>query len=86
MNTRRDFLSVTVKGSAIAVATALLSRTASAASASDTNGSDSVDPGPVLGRTQGSESDRAKCASARLSAGIGLVIPPHTFNTKGVVL
>jgi hypothetical protein len=48
MNTRRDFLSATVKGSATAVATALLSRTASAASASDTNGSDSVDPVPVL--------------------------------------
>jgi D-threo-aldose 1-dehydrogenase len=38
MNTRRDFLSFTVKGSAMAVATALLPRTASTASASDMNG------------------------------------------------
>jgi len=43
MNTRRDFLSVTVKGSAMAVATALLPRVASAASASDMNGSNSME-------------------------------------------
>jgi D-threo-aldose 1-dehydrogenase len=38
MNTRRDFLRFTVKGSAMAVATTLLPGTASAASASDMNG------------------------------------------------
>jgi D-threo-aldose 1-dehydrogenase len=43
MNTRRDFLSVTVKGSAVAVASALLPRTVSAASASDMNGSNSME-------------------------------------------
>jgi D-threo-aldose 1-dehydrogenase len=43
MNTRRDFLSVAVKGSAMAVATALLPRAASAASASDMNGSNSME-------------------------------------------
>jgi D-threo-aldose 1-dehydrogenase len=43
MNTRRDFLSCTVKGSAAAVATALLPRTASAANASDMNGSNSME-------------------------------------------
>jgi D-threo-aldose 1-dehydrogenase len=44
MNTRRDFLSVTVKGSALAVATALLPRAASAASAPDMNdGSNSME-------------------------------------------
>jgi D-threo-aldose 1-dehydrogenase len=43
MNTRRDFLSCTIKGSAAAVATALLPRTVSAASASDINGSNSVE-------------------------------------------
>jgi D-threo-aldose 1-dehydrogenase len=41
MNTRRDFLSVTVKGSAMAVATALLAGGASAASTSDMNESSS---------------------------------------------
>jgi D-threo-aldose 1-dehydrogenase len=41
MNTRRDFLSVTVKGSAMAMATALLARGASAASTSDMNGNSS---------------------------------------------
>ena len=43
MNTRRDFLSVTVKGSAMAVATALLPGTASAEGASDMNGSNSME-------------------------------------------
>jgi D-threo-aldose 1-dehydrogenase len=43
MNTRRDFLSFTAKGSAMAIATALLPRTASAASASDMNGSNSME-------------------------------------------
>jgi hypothetical protein len=43
MNTRKDFLSRTVKGSAAAVATALLPRTASAANASDMNGSNSME-------------------------------------------
>ena len=43
MNTRRDFLSCTVKGSAAAVATAFLPRTASAANASDMNGSNSME-------------------------------------------
>jgi D-threo-aldose 1-dehydrogenase len=43
MNTRRDFLSVTVKGSAMAVAAALLPRTASAARASDMNGGNSME-------------------------------------------
>ncbi len=43
MSTRRDFLSVTVKGSAMAVATALLPRTASASGASDMNGSNSME-------------------------------------------
>jgi D-threo-aldose 1-dehydrogenase len=43
MNTRRDFLSVTVKGSAIAAATAFLPRTASASGASDMNGSNSME-------------------------------------------
>jgi D-threo-aldose 1-dehydrogenase len=43
MNTRRDFLSVTFKGSAMAVATAFLPGTASAASASDMNGSNSME-------------------------------------------
>jgi D-threo-aldose 1-dehydrogenase len=43
MSTRRDFLSCTVKGSAAAVATALLPRTASAASASDMNVSNSME-------------------------------------------
>jgi D-threo-aldose 1-dehydrogenase len=39
MNSRRDFLSVTVKGSAMAVATALLSRAASASTGSEMIGS-----------------------------------------------
>ena len=43
MNTRRDFLSVTIKGSAIAVATALLPGTAFAAGASDMNGSNNME-------------------------------------------
>jgi D-threo-aldose 1-dehydrogenase len=43
MNTRRDFLNVTVKGSAMAVATALLPGAASATSASDMNGSNSME-------------------------------------------
>jgi D-threo-aldose 1-dehydrogenase len=43
MNTRRDFLRCTVKGSAAAVATAFLPRTASAANASDMNGSNSME-------------------------------------------
>jgi D-threo-aldose 1-dehydrogenase len=43
VNTRRDFLRVTVKGSAIAVATALLPRAASAAGASEMIGSDSME-------------------------------------------
>jgi D-threo-aldose 1-dehydrogenase len=43
MTTRRDFLSVTIKGSAMAVATALLPGVASAASASDMNGSSNVE-------------------------------------------
>jgi len=43
MNTRRDFLSVTVKGSAMAVATALLPRSSSASGASDMIGSNSME-------------------------------------------
>jgi D-threo-aldose 1-dehydrogenase len=43
MNTRRDFLSVTVKGSAMAAATAFLPVAASASGASDTNGSNSIE-------------------------------------------
>jgi D-threo-aldose 1-dehydrogenase len=43
MNTRRDFLSCTVKGSAAAVATALLPRTALAANASDMDGSNNME-------------------------------------------
>jgi D-threo-aldose 1-dehydrogenase len=43
MNTRRDFLSVTVKGSAMAAAAAFLPRTASASGASDMNGSNSME-------------------------------------------
>jgi D-threo-aldose 1-dehydrogenase len=43
MNTRRDFLSVTVKGSAMAVATALLPRSSSALGASDMMGSNSME-------------------------------------------
>jgi D-threo-aldose 1-dehydrogenase len=42
MNTRRDFLSVTVKGSAMAVATALLPKAASASGASETIGSNTI--------------------------------------------
>src|ERR1700730_7082176 len=42
MNTRRDFLSVAVKGSAMAVATALLPKTASASGASETIGSNTI--------------------------------------------
>jgi D-threo-aldose 1-dehydrogenase len=49
MNTRRDFLSVTVKGSAIAVATALLPRTAFAAGASDMNGSNNMEQAVTSG-------------------------------------
>jgi D-threo-aldose 1-dehydrogenase len=43
MNTRRDFLSVTVKGSAVALATALLPRAASASGASDMNGRNNME-------------------------------------------
>jgi D-threo-aldose 1-dehydrogenase len=43
MNTRRDFLTATVKGSAMAAATALLPRVASAASASDMKGGSSME-------------------------------------------
>jgi D-threo-aldose 1-dehydrogenase len=43
MSTRRDFLSVTVKGSAMAAATAFLPRAASASGASDMNGSNSME-------------------------------------------
>ena len=43
MNTRRDFLGVTVKGSAMAVATALLPKSVFASSASDMNGSNSME-------------------------------------------
>jgi D-threo-aldose 1-dehydrogenase len=43
MNTRRDFLSATIKGSAMAAATALLPRVASASAASDMNGSNSME-------------------------------------------
>jgi D-threo-aldose 1-dehydrogenase len=43
MNTRRNFLSATVKGSAMALATALLSKTASASNASDMNGSNGME-------------------------------------------
>src|SRR5216683_337847 len=43
MNTRRDFLSLTVKGSAMAVATALLPRSFSASGASDMIGSNSME-------------------------------------------
>jgi D-threo-aldose 1-dehydrogenase len=43
MNTRRDFLTFTAKGSVMAAATALLLRTSSAASASDVNGISSLE-------------------------------------------
>jgi D-threo-aldose 1-dehydrogenase len=43
MNTRRNFLGATVKGSAMVLATALLSKTASAANASDMDGSNSME-------------------------------------------
>jgi D-threo-aldose 1-dehydrogenase len=43
MNTRRDFLSATIKGSTMAAATALLPRVASASAASDMNGSNSME-------------------------------------------
>ena len=43
MNTRRNFLSATVKGSAMALATALLSKTASASNASEMDGSKSME-------------------------------------------
>jgi D-threo-aldose 1-dehydrogenase len=43
MNTRRDFLSVTVKGSAMAVATALLPEAAFASGASNMSGSNSME-------------------------------------------
>jgi D-threo-aldose 1-dehydrogenase len=43
MSTRRDFLSVTVKGSAMAAAAAFLPRTASASDASEMNGSNSME-------------------------------------------
>jgi D-threo-aldose 1-dehydrogenase len=43
MNTRRDFLSVTVKGSAVALATALLPGAASASGASDMNGRNNME-------------------------------------------
>jgi D-threo-aldose 1-dehydrogenase len=43
MNTRRDFLSVTVKGSALALATALLPGAASASGASDMNGRNNME-------------------------------------------
>src|ERR1700733_10991609 len=43
MNTRRDFLSISVKGSAMAVATALLPGSTSASGASDMNGSNSTE-------------------------------------------
>jgi D-threo-aldose 1-dehydrogenase len=42
MNTRRDFLNTTLKGSAMAVAKALLPKTASAVSAAGINGSDNM--------------------------------------------
>jgi len=44
MNTRRDFLSATVKGSSMAVATALLPGAAFASGASDRSGSNSMEP------------------------------------------
>src|ERR1700751_4249518 len=43
MSTRREFLSVTVKGSAMAVASALLPKAASALDASDGSGSNSME-------------------------------------------
>jgi D-threo-aldose 1-dehydrogenase len=43
MNTRRNFLTATVKGSAMALATTLLPKTASASNASDVNGSNSME-------------------------------------------
>jgi D-threo-aldose 1-dehydrogenase len=43
MSTRRNFLNAAVKGSAMALATALLPRTASASNASDMNGSNSME-------------------------------------------
>src|ERR1700734_844359 len=43
MNTRRSFLSTTVKGSAMALATALLSKTASASNARGMSGSDNME-------------------------------------------
>ncbi len=43
MSTRRDFLSVTVKGSAMAVATAILPRAASASGASNMSESNSME-------------------------------------------
>jgi D-threo-aldose 1-dehydrogenase len=44
MSTRREFLSATVKGSAMALATALLPKAASASDASDSSGSNSMEP------------------------------------------
>src|SRR5258707_8366272 len=51
MNTRRDFLGVTVKGSAMAVATALLPRAAFASNAVDMNGSNSMEQAVTSGDT-----------------------------------
>ena len=53
MNTRRDFLGVTVKGSAMAVATALLPRAAFASNAADMNGSNSMEQTAVSSGNKG---------------------------------
>jgi D-threo-aldose 1-dehydrogenase len=47
MSTRREFLSVTVKGSAMAVASALLPKAASASDASHSSGSNTMEPSSV---------------------------------------
>jgi D-threo-aldose 1-dehydrogenase len=52
MNTRRDFLSVTVKGSAMALATVLLPGTASASGAPDMNGSNSMEQAVSYGNQE----------------------------------
>jgi hypothetical protein len=43
MNTRRDFLSIAVKGSTMAATTALLPKAASASGAADMNGSNNME-------------------------------------------
>ena len=52
MSTRRDFLSATLKGSAMAVATAILPKAASASDASDMSGSNSMEQ-PVSSGNKG---------------------------------